>query len=199
MNKVSISQQWAEKEGKDQTKTEIPPQFQQHVVVFSEEAAKRFPLSHPKDHVINLREDAPPMINCKTYKLTIDEREAMASFLTEQQDKGYMTRSHSPWLSPFFYIKKKSGQWWPVYDYREVNQWTIPDVYPLPRINVIFDQMKDAKLMLKFDIRNGYYNVQIHPNSQWITAIKTKEGLFEAKVMPFGLSNTPATFQCMMD
>jgi Reverse transcriptase (RNA-dependent DNA polymerase) len=59
--------------------------------------------------------------------------------------------------------------------------------------------MKEAKLMLKFNIWDGYYNIQIHPNSQWITAVKTEEGLFEAKVMPFGLSNTPAMFQRMMD
>jgi Reverse transcriptase (RNA-dependent DNA polymerase) len=71
-------------------------------------------------------------------------------------------------------------------------------MYPLPRIDVIFDQMKEAKLMSKFDIRDGYYNIQIHPNSQWITAVKTEEGLFEAKVMPFGLSNALATFQRMM-
>jgi hypothetical protein len=128
-------------------------------MVFSEEAAKCFPPSRPEDHVINLREDAPQTINCKTYKLTIDEREAMVSFLKEQQDKKYMTHSNLPWSSPFFYIKKKSGQRRLVYDYREVNRWTVPNVYPLPRINVIFDQMKEAKLMSKFDIRDGYYNI----------------------------------------
>jgi hypothetical protein len=53
--------------------------------------------------------------------------------------------------------------------------------------------------MSKFDIRDGYYNVRIHPDSQWITAVKTEEGLFEAKVMPFGLKNAPATFQRMMN
>jgi Reverse transcriptase (RNA-dependent DNA polymerase) len=59
--------------------------------------------------------------------------------------------------------------------------------------------MKDAKLMSKFDIRDGYYNIRIHPNSQWITTVKIKEGLFKAKVMPFGLSNAPTMFQHMMD
>jgi Reverse transcriptase (RNA-dependent DNA polymerase) len=59
--------------------------------------------------------------------------------------------------------------------------------------------MKDAKLMSKFDIIDGYYNIQIHPDSQWITAVKIEEGLFKAKVMPFGLSNAPITFQQMMD
>jgi hypothetical protein len=109
MNKVSISQQWAEKEGKDQMKAEIPPQFQRHTVVFSEEAAKHFPPSRPEDHIINLRGDAPLSINCKMYKIMMDERDTMATFLKEQQDKGYMMHSNSPWSSPFFYIKKKSG------------------------------------------------------------------------------------------
>jgi hypothetical protein len=59
--------------------------------------------------------------------------------------------------------------------------------------------MKEAKLMSKFDIRDGYYNIRIHPDSQWITVVKTEEGLFEAKVMPFGLGNAPAMFQRMMD
>jgi Reverse transcriptase (RNA-dependent DNA polymerase) len=178
---------------------EIPPQFKQHAVVFSEEAAKCFPPSHSEDHVINLHEDAPSMINCKMYKLTLDERDTMATFLQEQQKKGYIEHLNSPWFSPFFYIKKKSGQRWPVYNYWEVNWWTIPDVYPLPQIDIIFDQMKDAKLMSKFDIRDGYYNIWIHLDSQWITAVKTKEGLFEAKVISFGLSNALATFQHMID
>jgi hypothetical protein len=102
-------------------KVEVPHQFQQHKKVFLKEVAKRFPPSRPEDHVINLREEAPQTINCKTYKLTIDEREVMASFLKDQQDKKYMTRSNSPWSSPFFYIKKKSSQRRLVYDYREVN------------------------------------------------------------------------------
>jgi hypothetical protein len=110
MNKVSISQQWAEKEGKDQTKVEVPHQFQQHKMVFSKEVAKCFPPLRPEDHIIKLREDAPQTINCKTYKLTIDKREAMVSFLKDQQDKKYMTRSNSPWSSPFFYIKKKAAK-----------------------------------------------------------------------------------------
>jgi hypothetical protein len=110
MNKVSISQQWVEKEGKDQTKTEVSLRFKQHAVVFSEEATKRFPPSRPEDHVINLREDMPVTINCKTYKLTIEEREAITSFLKDQQNRGYMMHSNSPWSSPFFYIKKKSSQ-----------------------------------------------------------------------------------------
>jgi hypothetical protein len=84
MNRVSISQQWVEKEGKDQKKVEIPPQFQQHAIVFSEEAAKHFSPSQPEDHIIKLQDDAPTTINGKTYKLTMEERDAMATFLQKQ-------------------------------------------------------------------------------------------------------------------
>jgi Reverse transcriptase (RNA-dependent DNA polymerase) len=123
----------------------------------------------------------------------------MRTFLTEQQAKGYITRSKSAWSSPFFYIKKQDRKLRPVYDYRKVNEWTVKDVYPLSRIDTIFDQMGDTKLMSKFDIRDGYYNIRIHPDSQWITAVKTDEGLFEVKVMPFGLCNASAAFQWMAD
>jgi hypothetical protein len=128
-----------------------------------------------------------------------EETKSMRTFLTEQQVKGYITRLKLAWSSPFFYIKKQDGKLRPVYDYRKVNEWTVKDVYPLPRIDTIFDQMGDTKLMSKFDIRDGYYNIRIHPNSQWITAVKTDKGLFEVKVMPFGLCNAPAAFQRMAD
>jgi hypothetical protein len=164
--KTSFSQQWAQQEGKGQSKVTVLEQFQKYAKVFSEEEAKRFPPSRPEDLIIMLLPDALKTINCKTYKLTAEETKSMRSFLTEQQDKGYITRSKSAWSSPFFYIKKQDGKLRPVYNYQKVNEWTVKDVYPLPRIDTIFDQMGDAKLMSKFDIRDGYYNIRIHPDSQ---------------------------------
>jgi hypothetical protein len=108
--------------------------------------------------------DAPKTINCKTYKLMVKETKSMRMFLTEQQAKGYLTRLKSAWSSPFFYIKKQDGKLRPVYDYRKVNKWTVKDVYPLSHIDTIFNQMGDAKLMSKFDIRDGYWVLQ-HSNS----------------------------------
>lgn len=197
--KASISQQMAEKQGKDQQEQAIPQEYQRHIMVFSEEAAKRFPPERPEDHVITLTSDAPKSINCKMYKLTQEEEEAARSMTDQQEQLGYVTRSNSAWSSPLFFIKKKDGRLRPVFDYREVNKWTVKDVYPLPRMDIIFDQLKDAKLLSKFDIRDGYYNIRIHPESRWITAVKTPGGLYQCNVMPFGLCNAPATFQKMMD
>jgi Reverse transcriptase (RNA-dependent DNA polymerase) len=197
--KTSISQHWAQQMGKDQSKIWIPDKFVKYKEVFSEEAAKRFPPERPEDHKIELLPGAPWRIGGEIYKLMDEEWKAMTNFLQEQQEKGYMTRSNSRWASPFFYIKKKDGRLRPVFDYHKVNKWTIKDVYPLPQINMIFDQIREAKLMSKFDIRDGYYNIWVHPDSWWATAVATEEGLFESRVMTFGLCNAPATFQRMMD
>jgi Reverse transcriptase (RNA-dependent DNA polymerase) len=198
-NKRSFSQQWAQREGKGQSKVVVPDRFQKYTKVFSEEEAKHFPPSRPEDLIIMLLPDALKTINCKKYKLTAEETKSIRTFLMKQQAKGYITRSKSAWSSPFFYIKKQDRKLRPVYNYRKVNEWTVKDVYPLPRINTIFNQMGDTKLMSKFDIRDGYYNICIHPDSQWITVVKMDKGLFEAKVMPFGLCNAPAAFQRMAD
>jgi Reverse transcriptase (RNA-dependent DNA polymerase) len=196
---MSFSQQWAQREEKGQKKVAVPEHFQKFTKVFSEKEAKCFPPLQPKDLVITLLPDALKTINCKTYKLIVEETKAMWVFLTEQQAKGYVIRSNLAWSSPFFYIKKQNRKLRPVYNYQKVNEWTVKDIYPLPHINTIFDQMGEARLMSKFNIRDGYYNIQIHPDSQWIMAVKIDEGLFEAKVMPFGLCNALAAFQWMAD
>jgi Reverse transcriptase (RNA-dependent DNA polymerase)/gag-polyprotein putative aspartyl protease len=197
--KTSISQHRAQQMGKDQNKVQVPERFTRYANIFSEEATKRFPPERPEDHKIELLPGAPWQIGGKIYKLTDEERRAITSFLQAQQEKGYMMRSNSQWASPFFYIIKKDGRLQPVFNYQKVNKWTVKDIYPLPQIDTIFDQIREAKLMSKFDIRDGYYNIWVHPDSWWATAVATEEGLFESKVMIFGLCNALATFQWMMD
>jgi hypothetical protein len=75
----------------------------------------------------------------------------------------------------------------------------VKDVYPLPRIDALFDQLHRTVLMTKFDIRDGYYNIRIKTEDRWKATFKTPFGLFEPNVMPFGLTNAPATFQKFMD
>jgi hypothetical protein len=102
-------QQWVEKVLKDRKKPEIPPQYQRFTKVFSEEATKCFPPSHPKDHAIKLKLGAPDMINCKVYLLNNDKREAMRKWIEENKEKHYIKESNSPWSTPWFFIKKKDG------------------------------------------------------------------------------------------
>ena len=80
-----------------------------------------------------------------------------------------------------------------------MNEWTIKNVYPLPLISELMDKIKDGKYPTKLDIRWGYNNVRIKEGDEWKAAFKTNRGLYEPTVMFFGMCNSPATFQAMMD
>jgi hypothetical protein len=127
------------------------------------------------------------------------EEEGTKEFIKENLEKGYIRESKSPMASPFFFVPKKDGKRRPCQDYRYLNNWTVKNAYPLPLISDIMDRIKNKKYFTKMDIRWGYNNVRIHEGDEWKAAFKTKFGLFEPLVMFFGLCNSPATFQNMMD
>ena len=101
--------------------------------------------------------------------------------------------------SPFFFVKKKDGKLQPCQDYQFLNDWTIKNAYPLPLISEIMDKLKGTKYFTKLDVRWGYNNIQIREGDEWKAAFKTNWGLFEPTIMFFGMCNSPATFQPMMD
>ena len=101
--------------------------------------------------------------------------------------------------SPFFFVTKKDGKLRPFQDYHYLNDWTIKNAYLLPLISEIMDKLKGAKYFTKFDVCWGYNNVRIRKGDEWKAAFKTNKGLFEPTVMFFGMCNSPATFQVMMD
>ena len=135
----------------------------------------------------------------KVYALTQPEQEALATFLQEHLDKGYITESKSQFAAPFFFVKKKDGKLRPVQDYRKLNEWTRQNATPLPLIPELIARVRGASLFTKFDIRWGYNNVRIRDGDQWKAAFITNHGLFEPQVMFFGMTNSPATFQTMMN
>jgi hypothetical protein len=177
----------------------LPPHYRRHAHVFSERESQRFPGPRIWDHAIELKKDAPATLPGKIYALTQKEQETLEEFITEHQKKGYIRPSKSPYASPFFFIKKKDGKLRPVQDYRRVNEWTIRNRYPLPLIPELIARVKDAALFTKFDVRWGYNNVRIRPGDEWKAAFVTNKGLYEPRVMFFGLTNSPATFQTMMN
>src|SRR6202012_4951932 len=83
---------------------------------------------------------------------TREEDEALKKFIKEQEEKGYIRKSKSPYVSAFFFIKKKDGKLRPIQDYRKLNQYTIQNKYPLPLIPDLISQVKDVNLFLKFDV-----------------------------------------------
>jgi len=94
---------------------------------------------------------------------------------------------------------KKDGTWRMVQDYRHINQWTIKNEYSLPLIADILDGVEKRKVFTKLDLRWGYNNVRIKEGNEWKTAFTIHIGAYEPTVMYFGLTNSPATFQAMMN
>jgi hypothetical protein len=112
----------------------IPNKYCRHAFVFSEVESKQFPPPREWDHAIELKPGHPENMPGKVYALTQPEQEALATFLQEHLDKGYITESKSQFAAQFFFVKKKDGKLWPVQDYQKLNKWTRWNTTPLPLI-----------------------------------------------------------------
>ena len=176
----------------------IPPYYRRHWKVFDETASYRFPPARRDDHPINLKPGAPDTLDCKIYRLTEIELQTTQNFIKEELAKGYIEESNSPYASPLFYRAKKDRKLRPIMDYKALNSWTVRDTYPLPLISDIIDHLQGKSLFTKFDIRWGYNNIRIKEEDRWKAAFKTPFGLYQPKVMYFGLTNSPPTFCCAM-
>ena len=176
----------------------VPKEYHEFLNVFSEEKAARFPESKEWDHKIDMKEGFEPK-SFKNYNITPEEQIKLNKFLKENLEKGYIQPSQSPMASPFFFIKKKDGKLRPCQDYHYLYDWTVKNAYPLPLILELMDKLKGAKYFSKMDIRWGYNKIWIRQGDEWKAAFKTNKGLFEPTVMFFGMCNSPATFQSMMD
>src|SRR5882757_3242823 len=185
---------------KQYTKAAILPSFYQDFArLFNEEASHRFLPQRHWDHAIEFKPDTPSASDCKIYPMTQVEDAALRDFLKEQLAKGYIRVSKSPYASPFFFIKKKDGKLRPVQDYHRINDFTIQNQYPLPLISDLILDLSNAHTYTKLDVRWGYNNVCIREGDEGKATFKTRYGLFEPTVMFFGLTNSPAMFQTMMN
>jgi hypothetical protein len=185
--------------GEQQTDAELPKEYQDFARLFSDEAADRFPPSREWDHAIDLKPEAPDTLDCKVYPMTRDKDTTLEKFLDEMVAKGYIRPSKSPYTSPFFFVKKKDGKLRPVQDYRRLNSHMVWNQYPLPLISQLISDLSGAHIFSKVDVRQGYNNVRIKKGDEWKAAFKTKFGHWEPLVMFFGLTNSPSTFQEMMN
>ena len=119
--------------------------------------------------------------------------------MKEQLRKGYIWLSKSLQMALVFFVEKKDRKKRIVQDYRYLNECTIKNNYPLPLISNIFQNIGTKKIFTKMDLRWRYNNVRIKKGDEWKVAFMTPEGSFEPTIMFFGLTNSPATFQAMMN
>jgi hypothetical protein len=176
----------------------VPTHLQDFEDVFAKESFDTLPERKIWDHAIELIPDAK-LSSCKIYPVSMNEQAQLDAFIEESLASGRIRPSKSPMASPCFFIKKKDGSLRLVQDYRTLNSVTVKNRYPLPLISELVGQLRGARYFTKLDVRWGYHNVRIKEGDEWKAAFRTNRGMFEPLVMLFGLTNSPATFQTMMN
>jgi hypothetical protein len=138
-------------------------------------------------------------ISKRPYRMPPAELAELKKQLQELLDKGFIRPSTSPWGCLALFVKKKDESLRLCVDYRPLNAVTIKNKYPLPRIDVLFDQLVGAKVFSKIDLRSGYHQIKIRASDILKTAFSTRYGLYEYLVMSFELTNAPAYFMYLMN
>jgi transposase InsO family protein len=174
--------------------TELPEEFQDYADVFSPKEAERLPPHRPYDHDVKLQEGATPPFG-PLYSMSRDELTALKEWIEENLRKGFIRPSSSPAASPVLFVKKPGGGLRFCVDYRALNAITIKDRYPLPLTSETLNHLKGMRYFTKIDIISAFNNLRIKKGQEWLTAFRTRLGLFESLVMPFGMTGAPATFQ----
>jgi hypothetical protein len=150
------------------------------------------------EFVIELKPGTAP-ISRRSYCMPPNELAELKIQLQDLLAKGFIRPSSSPWGCPAIFVKKKDQTLRMCVDYRPLNEVTIKNKYPLPRIDILFDQLTGARVFSKIDLRSGYHQIRIRPEDIPKTAFTTWYRLFEYLVMSFGLTNAPAHFTYLMN
>jgi len=166
--------------------------------VFGKVESERMPTRKIWDHAIDLKETFKPQKR-RIYPLSKNKREEVQNFVNDQLKKGYIRPSKSPQTSPVFFVGKKDGSKRIVMDYCNLNDQIVKNNYPLPLITDLIDNMGSKRVFTKMDLWWGFNNIRIKEGDEWKGAFTTYVGFFEPTVMFFGMTNSPATFQAMMN
>jgi hypothetical protein len=165
--------------------------------VFPEELPG-MPLDRDIKFVIELKLSTAPIYKT-TYRMATPELAELKEHIKELLEKGFIDPSSSPWGAPVIFVPKKDGTQRLCIDYRVLNEVTIKNMYPLPRIDDLFNQLRGACVLSKIDLRSEYHQLKIRECDIPKTTFVSRYGPYEYTVMSFGLTNAPTYFMYLMN
>ncbi|RFU81252.1 hypothetical protein TARUN_954, partial [Trichoderma arundinaceum] len=172
----------------------IPRQYRKYKKLYNKVLEEGLPPHTEWDHEIVLKDGASPKFH-KIYNLSETELKTLREWIKEQLQKGYIRVSKSPAGYPIIFVPKKDGKLRLVIDYRQLNDITIKDRTPLPLITEIRERLQGMNWFTALDLKGAYELTRMKKGHEWMTAFRTRYGLYEYLVMPQGLTNAPASFQ----
>src|SRR6266536_213282 len=173
-------------------------QFWNFTRAFLTEESDKLPPHRLYDHKIVLEGDNT-LGYSPLYKMTTEELEIVNQYLIDNLYKGFIAPSQAPFAAPVLFVRKPNRSLWFCIDFRKLNQLTRKDQYPIPLIDETLARISRAKIFTKLDIRQAFHRIRIDPESEELTTFRTRYGSYKCKVLPFGLTNGPATYQRYMN
>ena len=172
----------------------VPNIYRHFSDVFSKGSANSLPPHREYDLKINIKETAKALLG-PVYPLSQSELGALHEFIDEHLNMGFICPSNSPFGVPVLFIKKKDGSLWLCVNFHQLNSITQKDKYPLPLVSDLLEAPSKVNFFTKIDLWHAYHLIWISSSDKWKMAFCTCYGSFEWLVMPFRLTNAPASFQ----
>lgn len=178
------------------TPADLQPILDQFQDIFS--PLSELPPNRPRDHNIPLLEGARPF-HLISYRYNPSQKDEIESQIKGMLAKGWIQPSTSPFSSPVFLVRKKTGDWRLCVDFRRLNAQTIKNKYPLPVIKELLDELQGASWFTTLDLCSGFHQIRMVVGEEFKTSFQTHNGHFEYRVMPYGVTGGHVTFQNVMN
>ena len=178
----------------EDVRTQLPKEYHEFLDVFDRAQANHLPPHRSSDHKIELiGESLPPQ--SRAYRMSPYKLQKVKAYLDENLSKGFITPSQAPYSSPVLFALKSNGDLRFYMDYRKLNAITKRNRYPLPLIEEVIGKILGCKHLTRLDVIAAFNKLRMDPDSEDLTTFITALGSYKYRVLPFGLTNGPSSFQ----